>query len=366
MELNLYIFDNSINPLGIIDVVTGLTWEEKFADVGNFELWCPLNAHTVDLLQPGNLLWIGGDTAGVLEFKELVHDETGQTIHVQGRLAESYLDYRTVYPKIAVTDKVSNVLQLIVNSTLISPTDSARQIGTVKLDGEQLELGDSISYQKQGGSVLTEIINLCEANALGFQLKFLPREKQFVFKIKQGTNHSIDQTENEPVLFSSELDDILESDYQINQSDLKNTAYVAGEDSGESRKMVSVGTSTGLNRREIFVDARDLQSKTENSTIPEAEYVFMLYERGKTKLAEYPEVESFSATVRTFGTVGYTYGTDFTLGDTITVYDSQLKVKTDAIVNSVIRSFDEDGEHLELVLGYEQPTLASKLKKEVQ
>ena len=29
MGLNLYVFDSSITPLGVIDVVTGLTWEEK-------------------------------------------------------------------------------------------------------------------------------------------------------------------------------------------------------------------------------------------------------------------------------------------------------------------------------------------------
>jgi hypothetical protein len=74
MGLNLYVFDNEINPIGIIDVVTGLTWEEKFADAGSFELWCPLNDQNVELLQEDYLLWIGGESAGVIEFKELTSD----------------------------------------------------------------------------------------------------------------------------------------------------------------------------------------------------------------------------------------------------------------------------------------------------
>lgn len=106
MSLNLYVFDNTITPLGVIDVVTGLTWEEKFSDAGNFELWCPLNNQNAELLREDNLLWIGGESAGVIEFKELTSDEEGtETIHIQGRLAESYLDYRTIYPTVSMTGR---------------------------------------------------------------------------------------------------------------------------------------------------------------------------------------------------------------------------------------------------------------------
>lgn len=365
MGLNLYVFDSSITPLGVIDVVTGLTWEEKFADAGNFELWCPLNDQNAELLQEDNLLWTGGESAGVLEFKELTSDEEGtETIHIQGRLAEAYLDYRTIYPTLSMTGKISNILRSQVDKNLINPTDSARKIPHIELASDQLPYGASVSYQKTGDTVLMEVSKLCQANELGFRLQFFPRLYKFVFRVYQGTNRTIDQTLVNPVLFSSDLDDILESNYSHNKSELRNFAYVAGEDSGTARKVQTVGSATGISRRELFVDARDLQSEKEDgSTIPEAEYTSMLIERGKASLEDYKDIESFSATLRTFGVTGYVFGVDFFLGDKVTVYDSRLKVRTNAVVTSVLTTYDEDGERMDITFGYEQPTLANKLRR---
>ena len=424
MELNVYIFDSSITPLGVIDVVTGLTWEEKFADAGNFELWCPLTNTNVELLQEDNLVWIGGESAGVIEYKELSTDDSGvQTIHIQGRLAESYLDYRTIYPTVSVSGKTSNTLRTLVNNNLINPEDSDRKIHNIELATDQEEFGESAAYQKTGDSVLTESSRLCEANNLGFRLQFLPREYKFVFRVYEGTDRTLDQTEVNPVLFSSELDDILESNYSHNKSELRNLAYVAGEDSGENRKVQPVGSASGLSRRELYVDARDIQSEvswncvtvtkteildadtnkvritttktltnpdtgetktstssevkfdeyategtvTQESTemVPMADsaYYSLLSERGKTSLEDYKDIEAFSATLRTFGVTGYEYGVDFFLGDKVTVYDARLKVRINAVVTSVMTTYDEDGERLDIVFGYEQPTLANKLKR---
>lgn len=424
MGLGLYVFDSSITPLGVIDVVTGLTWLEKFSDAGNFELWCPLNDRNAELLKEDNLLWIGGESAGVIEFKELTSDEDGtKTIHAQGRLAESYLDYRAVYPTVSVSGKTSNILRTLINDTMINPKDSNRKISNIELEVEQEELGESTSYQKTGDSVLTEVSRLCDVNNLGFRLQFFPKKHKFVFRVYKGVDRTLDQTIVTPVLFSSDLDDILESTYSHNKSELRNTAYVAGEDSGENRKVQLVGSSSGVLRRELYVDARDIQSEvswncvtiteteilnpdenkvrititktltnpdtgetrvstssevkfdeqategtvTQESTemvpMENSAYYALLSERGKTSLEDYKDIESFSATLRTFGITGYAYGVDFFLGDKVTVYDSRLKVRTNAVVTEVVKTFDTDGEHLDITFGYEQPTLANKLKR---
>lgn len=365
MGLNLYVFDSSITPLGVIDVVTGLTWEQKCADAGNFELWCPLNDQNAELLQEDNLLWIGSESAGVVEFKELTSDEEGtETIHIQGRLAECYLDYRTIYPTVEMTGKISDILRKHVDSNLINPSDANRKIPLIELATDQSALGDSVSYQKTGDTVLLESSKLCQANNLGFKLQFFPRLRKFVFRVYQGVDRTIDQSEVNPVLFSSDLDDILESSYSHNKSELRNFAYVAGEGSGASRRVQTVGTAAGIARRELFVDARDLQSEKEDgTTVPESEYNSMLVERGKTSLEDYKDIESFSATLRTFGVTGYVFGVDFFLGDKVTVYDSRLKVKTNAVVTSVLMTYDEDGERMDITFGYEQPTIANKLRR---
>lgn len=118
-------------------------------------------------------------------------------------------------------------------------------------------------------------------------------------------------------------------------------------------------------RRELYIDARDLQSDSDpdNPMTPE-EYTAALTTRGREKLAEHQLVQSFAAAVRERGAT-YALGEDYQLGDTITVIDETLGVTVDAVVQGVTRSVGRNGETMELTLGYGQPTAYDILKRKV-
>lgn len=119
----------------------------------------------------------------------------------------------------------------------------------------------------------------------------------------------------------------------------------------------------GLARRELFIDARDLQSDSDpDNPLTAEEYTAMLTNRGREKLAENQLVHSFSADIRTYNPT-YVYGKDFFLGDTITVTDDRLGVTVDAVVQGVERSVGAQGEALTFTLGYGQPTIYDILKR---
>lgn len=119
---------------------------------------------------------------------------------------------------------------------------------------------------------------------------------------------------------------------------------------------------TGLSRREIWIDARDLQSDSDpdNPLTPE-EYRAVLTNRGKGKLAEKQLVRSFSSKVRTYNPT-YQIGEDYQTGDIITVIDECLGLTVDAVVQAVERSVGKD-EDLVLTFGYGQPTVFDKLAR---
>lgn len=123
---------------------------------------------------------------------------------------------------------------------------------------------------------------------------------------------------------------------------------------------------TGFSRRELFVDARDLQSDAdpENPLTPE-EYAALLSNRGKQKLAENQLVRSFLAEVRTYDPT-YPYGGDFQLGDTITVADERLGITVDTVVQGIERSVSSQGETLTITFGYGQPTIFDTLKRKAE
>lgn len=116
-------------------------------------------------------------------------------------------------------------------------------------------------------------------------------------------------------------------------------------------------------RRELYIDARDLQSDSDpdNPLTPE-EYIALLTGRGREKLAENQLVKSFSAVVRTVDPA-YELGEDYQLGDTITVIDERLGVTVDAVVQGVDRAVSENGESMTLTFGYGQPTVFDILKR---
>lgn len=121
----------------------------------------------------------------------------------------------------------------------------------------------------------------------------------------------------------------------------------------------------GLSRREMFIDARDLQSDSDGEPLTTEQYTQILQNRGAEKLAENQLVRSFAAQVRTYNPT-YEYGESFFLGDTITVTDERLGITVDAVVQGVEHSVSRDGESLTLTLGYSMPSLATRLKRKAE
>lgn len=120
---------------------------------------------------------------------------------------------------------------------------------------------------------------------------------------------------------------------------------------------------TWPHRREIYIDARDLQSDSDpdNPLTPE-EYTAVLENRGRQKLAEHQLVKSFAAVIRAVSPT-YALGEDFRLGDTITMIDENLGVTVDAVVQGVTHSVSREGEQTEFTFGYGQPTIYDTLRK---
>ena len=115
---------------------------------------------------------------------------------------------------------------------------------------------------------------------------------------------------------------------------------MAGEDSGSARKTRIVGSGTDLNRREIYADARDIQSETQEGTLTEAEYNSQLDQRGHEVLAEHSITKSFEGQVE--ATKMFVYGQDFFKGDIVQIvneYGMEEKVR----VAEFVRAQDTTG-----------------------
>lgn len=148
---------------------------------------------------------------------------------------------------------------------------------------------------------------------------------------------------------------ILTSDRMLTARFEESQSPIQPEESGAS--------ASGFARRELYVDARDLQSDSDpDKPLTQDEYLAILQTRGLEKLAENQLVRNFSAAVRTVSPT-YVYGVDFFPGDTITAEDDQLGVAADAVVQGATFSVGENGVGMDLILGYDTPTLSEILKR---
>ena len=364
--------DGTFDNIGEVNHFDNLIWPDKFNGYAQFELWAPITNENAEYFKKGNILWCGGDNAAVVEIvKSEIDDKGTKTYNVKGRTLEKFLTERIIWGTFnAVNKQASTAMYDIVNQHCINPTDTKRKIKFLELATDAL-FGGQITYQKTGGEVYDALTTIASNADIGFNILFKPHEKKLIFEVVQGVDKTINQSVNDPVEFSTDLEDILSSSYYSNDQDVKSVALIMGEGEGAARKREISGdnTSFGFNRRELSVDARDLQSESVDEAgnitiLPPADYTKALIQRGDEKLSECKVIETFEAQIRVFGDVQYEFGKDYQKGDKVTVRDNNLNVVVSARITEIEEMFSDEYA-LVLTFGYSYPTILQKVKQTI-
>lgn len=364
--------DNTFENIGEVNQYDSLIWPDKFNGYASFELWAPITEENSEYFKKGNILWCGGDNAAVVEIvKSAIDDKGTKTFNVKGRTLEMLLTTRIIWGTYNASNKyASTAMYDIVKQNCISPTNASRKIPYLEC-AEDKQLGGKMSVQKTGGEVYDTLTTIASSKDLGFNVLFRPKEKKLIFEVVAGVDRTIEQSEVDPVEFSTDLEDILSSSYYTNNQDEKNVAFVQGEGDGTSRVSQISGNNEleGFSRKELYVDARDLQSETVNedgttTSLTPDEYKAALINRGDDKLSECEVTETFEAQIRVFGDIQYEFGKDYQKGDKVTVRDRQLNVVVSARITEVEEDFDDEYA-LVLTFGYSYPTIMQKVKRQI-
>ena len=364
--------DNTFDNIGEVNQYNSLIWPDKFNGYASFELWAPITDENSEYFKKGNILWCGGNNAAVVEIvKSTIDDKGTKTFNVKGRTLEMLLTTRIIWGTYNASNKyASTAMYEVVNQNCVNPTNASRKIPYLEC-AEDKHIGDKISIQKTGGEVYATLNTIAASSDIGFNVLFRPKEKKLIFEVVAGVDRTIEQSEVDPVEFSTDLEDILSSSYYTNSQDEKNVALVQGEGDGASRISQISGNNVlkGLDRKELYVDARDVQSETvsESGTtisLTPDEYKAALINRGNDKLSECDITETFEAQIRVFGDIQYEFGKDYQKGDKVTVRDKQLNVVVSARITEVEEDFDDEYA-LVLTFGYSYPTIMQKVKRQI-
>ena len=338
--MDLWILTEDFVPQGIVDTATSIIWANRHRQCGDFEIYVSASAELMELLQEDRLVVReDDDMVGVIEkIQTGTDEENGDFLLVTGRCTRSILARRIVWDQTALNTTTENAMRQLVTDSFISPVITERKYDKLALAAVH-GYTDKVQVQYTGDNILEAIEALCAAKNYGF--KVLLQDDMLVVDFYKGTDRSMSQSDNPRVLFSERYDNLTTTTYTLEKAGYKTVALVAGEGEGSARRRTIVGRSadqTGLHRREVFVDARDVSSN--EGEITDEEYTAQLAERGNTALSEAPIVQSMEGTIEPLQM--YVYKQDYFLGDIVTVCN-KYGVQVDTQVLEVVEVWDENG-----------------------
>ena len=343
--MELIIMDKNFQRIGVIEKFESLIWVERYSRPGDFELYTSVDPYLLSTLTIGMYLYsIESEYIMIVESISIETDvEVGNHLTIKGRSLESILDRRIIWSQTILESKIQEGIKKLIEENVINPEDEERKIDNFIVEEVDDPIIDKIEIEKQytGTNLLDAVEELCLSENLGFKIN-LDEDNKFVFKLYSGKDRTFKQTDNPYVIFSPSYENLLNSSYKESSMDFRNVALVAGEGEGSNRKKISINLDevTGLERRELFVDARDISSETIYGTLEDSVYYELLRGRGLDKLNNYLYDKTFEGEVEPHQT--FTYGKDYYIGDMVQLIN-EYGMETESRITEIIRSQSESG-----------------------
>ena len=343
--MDLYVLDKEFNTLGLLDQFDSFIWTDRYNEAGDFEIYTAVTSELLDLLQADRYLW-WNESEHTMIIEQITVDtdeDLGNMLTVTGRSLESILDRRIIWNQTDLKDTLPNCVKKLLNENAISPTDENRKIpGLIFVEPIDERLTSiNIEGQITGDNLYDTIVLFCQTYNVGFKV-ILDDSNQFVFSMYVGDDRSYSQDILPYVVFSPDFENVINSNYFENKATLKNVTLVTGEEiEGKEQKKTEVGSATGLERREIWTDARDVSSTDETGgTISDEEYMAKLKQRGEEKLAENKITKAFEGDLDANQT--FVYKKDFFLGDIVQIVND-YGIEARSRVSEMVYSEDSEG-----------------------
>ncbi len=369
---SIRIIDKQFNLLGEIDNYESFILTRRWHTYGEFELRINRYKKNTEYLQKDNIIFLGNqrNKAGIITYKEIEVNEGGKFSEnwiIKGFTLESLLNRRKIIPPFfftsgpivnskafdSFTGSAENVIKHYIESHIVDPIDSKRRIEEVILAPSQ-NRGNNLSWQAQYESLDEAIEKISLETGLGIQAILNFNFKKIVLDTPIGKNLSVDQQENNPVIFSIMYDNIKNQRYTESNIDTRNVGYICGSGEGVDKKIVEIGEVSGWDRKEETIDINidiDLYAYEEDG----------LREQGQQKLNEYKEIKTLEGQI--INTGPFLYEKDWNLGDIVTIQNKDWGITMNSRITEVREIYEVNGFDIEVTFGNKVPTVLDKIKK---
>ena len=334
------IMNKNFHKVCLFDDYISLIWTPRYYSPGDFELCLPVTQKSLNYIKKDYYIVRDDDeNVGIIQNILFTNDQFGNKMMiVRGKFLAGILERRIIEEQTNFDNTpVSGAVWRLLNDAIIDPDVEARKIENFKWHAYTTE--ETITQQITGKNLCSAIEDICKAYDLGFKVT-LNTNQQFVFSLYRGLDRTYDQNVNPRAIFSDKYDNLLASQYEEIYSTMVTDVLVAGEGEGLDRTTVwaTKGNKTGLNRYELYKDARNVRSNS--GEIGPAYYERMLRMEGMESMTTY--TRAFSGEVD-FDNVKYKE--DINIGDLCVIQNTKWGVYVNARLIEVIESIDESGKY---------------------
>lgn len=311
-----------------------------YNDKGKIQLVAAANDYNIVALKKDSVIY-DTDRGVTYVIVNVKCDTTENRITANGYTAEYLLNKRVVASKHQVKVIETGVYG-IINENLrgLSRISTAPVKGLPEVfqpdDPETTDEDESVIY---GKGVLDAITPVLEYGELGRKMNWNPSTLAWVFEVYKGNDltsgiHAITFAEEQGT-----CDDLV-----INEdgSTFKNVAYVTYSDRNNKDYLVTVGTATGDDRFELWLDSSVTQE--ENEAIKKTRQRAESY--AQLELGKYINRQSFSVVVD-----ASELGVLYNIGDIVACSSLRFGVRFNARITGVTYTMDVSGEQTAVQLG---------------
>lgn len=365
--MRIIILGKNFDTLGVVGIFNSLIWDRRYYESGIFELHTPIEYF--ELLNLGKYIYRNDRTElGIIREVSYKQTDKGErTAYVKGYFAEHILDDRVIQNTVNITGTPEDISRTLMSTYFLNPTDSGRKVGNIVL-GERKGIGTSTTLQTTGDNVGTKMYEVEQTQEMSHRLVFDYQTNTLTFEVWQGLDRTDSQETNSWAIFSNSFYNVKSVVYDRDESASKNYAYVAGEGEDPNRTIVEVDirTSPDEERREVYVDARDLQSTFQDAdgtehTYSADEYEAMLRQRGLEKLGEYALVETINSDID--ADANLVYRKDYDLGDLCTYKNTDVGIECAKRITEIQEVYEGSSVTLTITFGVDDATSITKIIK---
>lgn len=301
--MKIKIYDKDLNNVLFIDgQFVSCIWSEGYNTIGSFCL------ELIDAAEYRKKIredfYAGRSDRDTLMVIKTVEFRDGRII-ASGKQATEILDDVAMIGKIQAGTNIDTAVKNAYN-------ESAK---FRKLNFAETDLGIKATHQISNASFWDVCSTLCADTDLGIRVKKAGAALLAEF---------YQPPENQNLIFSKQYGNLSEPEITLSTEGAKNYAIVLGQGEGDERIRTAVDMTDGQDRRELIVDAKDLQMG-DGETMES--YLKRLESRGIEKLLECQNVFSCS-----FIPSEKDFGTKYDLGDVLTVHLGEYGLKLKARV----------------------------------